>query len=67
MLISRVISVSKSVLTYIFGIGPTRARKIIAETGVNPDIRVKDLSEAEAALLREFIAKNLQSRRRFTS
>ncbi len=44
-------------LTYIFGIGPTRAKEIIAATGVNPDIRVKDLSEADAALLRDFIAK----------
>jgi small subunit ribosomal protein S13 len=45
-------------LTYIFGIGPTRAKAIIAGTGVNPDTRVKDLSEADAALLREFISKN---------
>ncbi len=44
-------------LTYLFGIGNTRAKAIIAGTGVNPDIRVKDLTEAEAALLREFIAK----------
>ena len=44
-------------LTYIFGIGPTRAKEIIHATGVNPDIRVKDLSEADAALLREFINK----------
>ena len=32
-------------LTYIYGIGNTTAKKIIAETGVNPDIRVKDISE----------------------
>ncbi len=44
-------------LTYIFGIGPTRAKEIISATGVNPDTRVKDLTEAEAALLRDFIAK----------
>jgi small subunit ribosomal protein S13 len=44
-------------LTYLFGIGNTRAKAIIAGTGVNPDTRVKDLTEAEAALLREFIAK----------
>lgn len=44
-------------LTYIFGIGPTRAKEIIAATGINPDIRVKDLSEAEAAVLRDFISK----------
>lgn len=34
-------------LTYIYGIGPTRAKKILDETQVNPDIRVKDLSEGE--------------------
>ena len=45
-------------LTYIFGIGPTRAKEIISATGVNPDIRVKDLSEAEAALLRDYISKS---------
>lgn len=45
-------------LTYIYGIGPTRAKEIISGTGVNPDTRVKDLSEADAALLRDFIAKN---------
>jgi small subunit ribosomal protein S13 len=45
-------------LTYIFGIGPTRAKEIISATGVNPDIRVKDLSEADAALLRDYIAKS---------
>ena len=45
-------------LTYLYGIGPTRARKILAETKVNPDIRVKDLTEADAAILREYISKN---------
>jgi small subunit ribosomal protein S13 len=45
-------------LTYIFGIGPTRARKILSTTRVNPDIRVKDLSELEVNSLREFISKN---------
>jgi small subunit ribosomal protein S13 len=44
-------------LTYIFGIGQTRAKEIIHATGVNPDIRVKDLSEADTALLRDYIAK----------
>ena len=42
---------------YIFGIGQTRAKKIFAATGVNPDIRVKDLSEAEVSLLRDYISK----------
>ena len=45
-------------LSYIFGIGPTRARQILAATAVSPDIRVKDLTEAQTALLREYIGKN---------
>ncbi len=45
-------------LTYIFGIGESSAKKIIAETGVNPDIRVKDLSEDDLAKLRDYIDKN---------
>jgi small subunit ribosomal protein S13 len=47
-------------LTYIFGIGPTRAKQIIKATGVNPDIRVKDLSEADTALLRDYIGKSFK-------
>lgn len=43
-------------LTYIFGIGPTRARTILSSTSVNPDTRVKDLSEAELNSLRDFIS-----------
>ncbi len=45
-------------LTSIFGIGPTRAKKILTDTKVNPDTRVKDLTEADLALLREYITKN---------
>jgi small subunit ribosomal protein S13 len=45
-------------LTYLYGIGPTRAQQILAQTKVNPDIRVKDLSEADVAAIREFISKN---------
>jgi len=44
-------------LTYIFGIGQQTANKIIAETGVNPDTRVKDLTEDDVAKLREYIDK----------
>ncbi len=44
-------------LTYLFGVGPTRAQEILAHTKVNPDTRVKDLSEAEVAAIREFIGK----------
>lgn len=46
-------------LTYIYGIGPNIATKILKETGVNPDTRVKDLSEDDVAKLREYIDKNL--------
>ena len=45
-------------LTYIFGIGPTRAREVLAATTINPDTRVKDLTEGEATSLREYISKN---------
>ena len=45
-------------LTYIFGIGPTRSRQIISATRVNPDTRVKDLTEIDVSALREFIGKN---------
>ena len=43
-------------LTYIYGIGRTSATKILAQAGVNPDIRVKDLSEADEDKLRGVIA-----------
>lgn len=47
-------------LTYIYGIGQTTAKKIIAETGVDPDVRVKDLSEEDLAKLRDYIQQNLK-------
>jgi len=47
-------------LTYIFGIGLTTSKKILAATGINPDIRVKDLNEDDIAKLREYIEHNLQ-------
>ncbi len=47
-------------LAYLYGIGPTRAREIVAATRVNPDTRVKDLTEAETAALREYISKNFK-------
>ena len=46
-------------LTYIYGIGRNQATKICKETGVNPDIRVKDLSEEDQAKIRAYIDKNL--------
>jgi len=45
-------------LTYLYGIGPTRAQAILTHTKVSPDIRVKDLSEADVAAIREYISKN---------
>ena len=45
-------------LTYIFGIGRKSASDIIKATGVNPDVRVRDLSEDDVSKLREFIDKN---------
>ena len=45
-------------LTYIYGIGATRAKEILAKTGINPDTRVKDLTEDQEAQLREVIEHN---------
>ena len=45
-------------LTYIYGIGVKSARDILASTGINPDTRAKDLTEAEVAKLREEIENN---------
>ncbi len=45
-------------LTYIYGIGPKLAKDALAATGINPDTRVKDLTEEEASQLREFIEHN---------
>jgi small subunit ribosomal protein S13 len=45
-------------LRYLYGIGPTRSKEILAATQVNPDTRVKDLTDAEVATLREFIIQN---------
>ena len=46
-------------LTYVYGIGQKTAAKILKETGVDPDIRVKDISEDDVAKLREYIDHNL--------
>lgn len=45
-------------LTYIFGIGLTTSKEIIAATGINPDTRTRDLTEDEVAKLRDIIYKN---------
>ena len=47
-------------LTYIYGIGRPMANRILKETNVDPDIRVKDLTEEQIALIKSYIDKNLQ-------
>ncbi|HDY99393.1 MAG TPA: 30S ribosomal protein S13 [Pseudomonas sabulinigri] len=46
-------------LTYIFGIGQTKAQKICATTGIAPDAKIKDLSEEQIDILRNEVAKNI--------
>jgi small subunit ribosomal protein S13 len=47
-------------LTYIFGIGRSRSRQILTETGIDPDLRSKDLTDSDAANLRAFIEQNFR-------
>ncbi len=47
-------------LTYIYGVGATTAKKILKATGVDPDIRVKDLTETQANTLRDFVEKTIK-------
>ena len=47
-------------LTYIYGIGLTRSKEVLARTGINPDTRVKDLTDSEVAALREAVENNYQ-------
>ncbi|MBO8136860.1 MAG: 30S ribosomal protein S13 [Desulfotomaculum sp.] len=46
-------------LTYIYGVGRSTSKKVLAQTGVNPDTRVRDLTEDEVNRLREYIDKNI--------
>ena len=48
----------ETALTYIYGIGLTTSKEVLAATGVNPDIRVKDLTEDDLAKLRDYIQGN---------
>jgi small subunit ribosomal protein S13 len=50
----------ETALTYIFGIGPTLSKKVLEKTGVNPDTRVRDLTEDEIGKLRETLDKDFQ-------
>ena len=45
-------------LTYIYGIGLPRSQEVLADTDVNPDTRVKDLTDSEVTLIREYINQN---------
>ena len=47
-------------LTYIYGIGRSRSAEILAATGVSPDLRIKDLTDAELVPLRDFVEGNLK-------
>jgi small subunit ribosomal protein S13 len=47
-------------LTYIYGVGPTRARETCAETGISPDTRVRDLTDEEVTRLRTYIDANFK-------
>ncbi len=47
-------------LTYIFGIGLTTSQKVLRETGINPDTRVRNLTEEEVVRLREYIDRNVK-------
>ncbi len=47
-------------LTYIYGIGLTTSKKILADTGIDPDVRVKDLTEDDLTKLRDYIQENLK-------
>ncbi|MDO4502265.1 MAG: 30S ribosomal protein S13 [Coriobacteriia bacterium] len=46
-------------LTYIYGIGLTTSKKILAETGVNPDVKCNDLTEDDLSKIRDYIQENL--------
>ena len=47
-------------LTYIYGIGPSLSDEIITQTGVNPDTRVKDLTDSDITKLRDYINQNFK-------
>ncbi|MEH0108320.1 MULTISPECIES: 30S ribosomal protein S13 [unclassified Tersicoccus] len=47
-------------LTYIYGVGRTRAHQVLAETGISPDVRVKDLTDDQLVQLRDYIEGNFR-------
>jgi small subunit ribosomal protein S13 len=48
-------------LTYIYGIGKARSHEILGATNVNPDTRIKDLTDSEVGLLRDYITQNIKA------
>jgi len=50
----------ETALTYIFGVGLTTSKEILAKTGVNPDVRVRDLTEGDIARLREVLEREFR-------
>ncbi|NDJ54857.1 MAG: 30S ribosomal protein S13 [Chloroflexi bacterium] len=48
----------ETALTYLYGIGPTRSKEILTETGVRPATRVKDLTESEVGAIRDYINRH---------
>ncbi len=47
-------------LTYIYGIGLSKSRQILGDTGISPDVRVKELTEDEVSKIRDYIDKNIK-------
>jgi len=47
-------------LRYIYGVGPTRAREILSATAINPDVRAKDLTQAQTGAIKEYIEKHFK-------
>lgn len=50
----------ETALTYIYGVGPTTSKEILGKTGVDPDIRVRELSEGDVAKLREVLEREFR-------
>jgi small subunit ribosomal protein S13 len=47
-------------LTYVYGIGRSTAKKVLSETGVNPDTKIRDLAEGEVAQIRTYMDQNVE-------
>ena len=47
-------------LTYVYGIGRSTAKKVLSETGVNPDTKIRDLAEGEVAQIRTYVDQNVE-------